>query len=121
MWGTTRVTWIKRGKVNCQTLGHLCREAAVNAYPTLKLYDKSAKSAKGIPVEGFGAKDIVPFVENFLSDSSQEVKASNRSDGVWYSTLDFIISRAGKELLSALSGNCALVKGSDGQTTRFGD
>ncbi|CAG2178832.1 unnamed protein product [Oppiella nova] len=63
---------VKTGKVNCQTLGHLCREAAVNAYPTLKLYDKSAKSAKGIPVEGFGAKDIVPFVENFLSDSSQE-------------------------------------------------
>ncbi|XP_054166340.1 dnaJ homolog subfamily C member 10-like [Oppia nitens] len=60
---------VKTGKVDCQSFRQLCRDAGVNAYPTLKLYKKSAK---GVAIDGQSAKEIIPIVEDFLSDDNQD-------------------------------------------------
>ncbi len=51
----------------------VCRDAAINAYPTVKLFTKSSKKDKSVVVEGFAAKDMVEFVNNELSSESQSV------------------------------------------------
>ena len=65
---------VKCGKVNCQEMKTLCREAGINAYPTIKLYLKQTKPDRGLTVEGFAAKDYINFVENQLSSDSETVR-----------------------------------------------
>ena len=48
----------------------LCRDAGVHAYPTVKLYHKGKPSA----VDGFTAKDIIAFVDNYLSSNRNEIR-----------------------------------------------
>ena len=64
---------VRTGKVNCQEWRHICKDAGINAYPTLKLYTGTSRTAKGVLIEGFAAKDIVEMVENYLTSDKQNV------------------------------------------------
>ncbi|CAD5206006.1 unnamed protein product [Bursaphelenchus okinawaensis] len=58
---------VKFGKVNCVDYAHLCSQAAVQAYPTIKLYSQGRRNpAGGIRLHAQEANQLVDLVQRVL-------------------------------------------------------
>jgi hypothetical protein len=72
---------VKCGKINCQNLPHVCRNAGIIAYPTVKLYigtkNQIKQNPEGANVEAFSAQEIVEFVSDYLSSHNEQVRQLN--------------------------------------------
>ncbi len=75
------ISFLKCAKINCQNLRHICRDAGITDYPTVKLYIGTKNGIKqnpeGVNVEGFRAQEIVDFVSDYLSSHNEQVSQLN--------------------------------------------
>jgi hypothetical protein len=57
-------------------LPHICRNAGITAYPTVKLYigakSRIKQNPEGVNVEGFRTQEIVDFVSDYLSSHNEQ-------------------------------------------------